>query len=52
MSAIPWGYWLSPHPHHVNCRAMPLDSVFVPIHGLSDLLKTQIFFNHSIPQSI
>lgn len=43
MSAIPWGYWLSPHPHHVNCRAVPLNSVFVPIHGLNDLLKTQIF---------
>lgn len=53
-SAVPGGYWLSPHPHHVNCRAMLLNSVFVPVHGLSDLLKTQIFFfkNHSIPQSI
>lgn len=49
MSAIPWGYWLSPHPHHVSCRAVPLNSVFVPIHGLNDLLKPQIFFkNHSI----
>ena len=43
-SAVPGGYWLSPHPHHVNCTAMLLNSVFVPVHGLSDLLKTQIFF--------